>query len=273
MIIRASLINDLRVELMRWRTSGYEGATATSRKLLLHWADSQRDNRILYAQREAAETAIFLAEVAGRYRGFKEWRSRIEAQNEEHNASLPRIAFKMATGTGKTVVMAMLIAWQTLNKVTSPSDRRFVRRFLVIAPGITIRERLRVLLPNDERNYYRERGLVPADLVGQLSKAQIIITNWHAFNLQDVKEIKGIAKTTRQILLAGRNDDPFRETEDGMVSRVLRGWGVGSTQRQGEIMVLNDLGRTGNYADSGEVAYEIPYDAGDLGCRSLLLSA
>jgi len=235
-----SLINDLRLELMRWRTSGYDGATATSRKLLLHWADSQRDNRILFAQREAAETAIFVAEVAGRHRGFKEWRTRIEAHNDEHNAGLPRIALKMATGTGKTVVMAMLIAWQTLNKVTSPSDRRFVRRFLVIAPGITIRERLRVLLPNDDHNYYRERGLVPADLVGQLSKAQIIITNWHTFNLQDVKEIKGVAKTTRQILLAGRNDDPFKETEDAMVSRVLRGWGVGSTQRQGEIMVLND---------------------------------
>lgn len=139
--------------MSRWRTAGYEGVTAISRKLLLHWADPDRDNRILFAQREAAETAIFLTEVSGRHPGYRQWRCRIAAQNDEHNDGLPRVALKMATGTGKTVVMAMLIAWQTLNKVASPSDRRFVKRFLVVTPGITIRDRLRVLLRADEHNY------------------------------------------------------------------------------------------------------------------------
>ena len=158
--------------------------------------------------------------------------------NAEHNDGIPRIALKMATGSGKTVVMAMLIAWQTLNKVANPSNPRYAKRFLVVTPGITIRDRLRVLQPNDPGNYYRERGLVPSDLEGLLGKAQIIVTNYHSFLLKDAKEIKGVAKTTRQILLAGKNEDPFKETEAAMVSRVLRGFGGG--RQSGEIVVLND---------------------------------
>ena len=90
----------------------------------------------------------------------------------------------MATGSGKTVVMAMLIAWQTLNKVQSPRDARFTNRFLIVAPGITIRDRLSVLLPEDKGNYYDLRDLIPADLKGGLEHARIVITNYHAFQLQ-----------------------------------------------------------------------------------------
>ena len=120
----------------------------------------------------------------------------------------------MATGTGKTVVMAMLIAWQTLNKVQSPRDARFTKRFLVVTPGITIRDRLRVLFPGDEGNYYDERDLIPPDLKGALNQAQIIITNYHSFLLRDAKEIKGVAANTRKILTAGKTVDPFKETPD-----------------------------------------------------------
>lgn len=123
---RNSLINDIRRDVARWRRGGeYAGVTPISRKLLQHWADPQRENRVLFCQREAAETAIFLT---------------------EHNVGLPRAALKMATGSGKTVVMAMLITWQTLNKVQAPRDSRFTSRFLIVAPGITIKDRLRVLL-------------------------------------------------------------------------------------------------------------------------------
>ena len=73
------------------------------------------------------------------------------------NPRLPRIAFKMATGSGKTVVMAMLIAWQALNRLADPRAPRFSDTFLIIAPGITIRDRLRVLLPNDPQHYCRQR--------------------------------------------------------------------------------------------------------------------
>lgn len=107
---RNELINDLRREVERWRHRDYERVTPTSRKLLQHWADPARENRVLYCQREAAETAIFLAEVAGRH-GYTDWRRRLDEANRDHNAGLPRAALKMATGAGKTVVVAMLIAW------------------------------------------------------------------------------------------------------------------------------------------------------------------
>ncbi len=232
-----SLINDLRRDVAKWRGGGdFAGVTPTTRKLLQYWADPNRENRVLFCQREAAETAIFLTEVAGRSHGYPDWRKRLEPQNEAHNGGLPRAALKMATGSGKTVVMAMLIAWQTLNKVQSPRDVRFSSRFLVVAPGITIRDRLRVLLPEDPENYYDMRDLVPADIKGGLDHARIVITNYHAFQLKDVKEIRGVARNTRLLLKGDRKEDAFRESPQTMVSRVLRDLGAEKQQ----IIVFND---------------------------------
>ena len=232
-----NLINDIRRDVAKWRRSGeYAGVTPVTRKLLQHWADPNRENRVIFAQREAAETAIFLTEVAGRTHGYADWRKRLEPGNDVHNAGLPRVAIKMATGSGKTVVLAMLIAWQTLNKVQSPRDARFANRFLVVAPGITIRDRLRVLLPEDPENYYDLRDLIPSDLRGGLEHARIVITNYHTFQLKDAKEVKDIAKNTRLLLKGDRKDDPFKETPQAMVSRVLRDLGVDKQQ----IIVLND---------------------------------
>ena len=234
---RNELINEIRRDVAKWRGDGQYGCvTPITRKLLQHWADEDRENRVIFAQREAAETAIFLTEVAGRHHGYADWRRRLEIENEAHNDGLPRAALKMATGGGKTVVMAMLIAWQTLNKVQSPRDARFTNRFLVITPGLTIRDRLRVLLPEDAENYYDLRDLIPADLKGGLEHARIAITNYHAFQLKDAKEIKGVAKNTRLLLKGYRRDDPFKETSQAMVSRILRDLGPDKQQ----IMVLND---------------------------------
>ena len=94
----------------------------------------------------------------------------------------------MATGSGKTVVMAMLMAWQALNKMASPQDVRFSDTFLIVAPGITIRDRLRVLLPNDPQNYYRQRDILPTDLMQELQRAKILITNFHAFKFRETLE-------------------------------------------------------------------------------------
>jgi type III restriction enzyme len=91
----------------------------------------------------------------------------------------------MATGTGKTVLMAMLIAWQTLNKAANPQDRRFSNAFLVVCPGITIRDRLRVLLPSDPGNYFQALDLVPADQMSQLGQARVVIANFHALKLRE----------------------------------------------------------------------------------------
>ncbi|MGD0876413.1 MAG: DEAD/DEAH box helicase family protein, partial [Acidimicrobiales bacterium] len=169
-----TLINDIRREVERWRANNWNGVTPYTRKLLTHWAARPpiRDDPVLFCQREAAETAIFLAEVAGRH-GTADYRRRLEPANDLHNDGLPRIGFKMATGSGKTVVMAMLIAWQTINKVMTPNDTRFAKRFLVVTPGITIRDRLRVLYPERDDSYYRERDLVPVDLWDALLQAQV----------------------------------------------------------------------------------------------------
>ncbi len=231
-----SLINDIRARVDRWRAYGYPGVTPVTRKLLQHWADESREDRMLFCQREAAETAIYLAEAAGR-RGEPDFRTRVDAENRTHNEGLPRVGLKMATGTGKTIVMAMLIAWQTANKAFSPRDARFTNRFLVVTPGITIRDRLRVLLPADTANYYRERDLVPPDLWPTLADASIYITNFHTFQAKDAKEIRGVAGNTRKLLNAGKKIDPFKETADQMVERILRDL---AGRGKGEIVVFND---------------------------------
>ncbi|HUY09176.1 MAG TPA: DEAD/DEAH box helicase family protein [Candidatus Dormibacteraeota bacterium] len=235
---RNTFVNDVRFEVDRWRARNYPGVTPITRKLLNYWSARPpgREEPVFFCQREAVETAIYLAEVAGRH-GERDFRDLLLTHNDQHNGGLPRVGLKMATGTGKTVVMAMLIAWQTLNKVMTPSDARFAKRFLVVTPGITIRDRLRVLHPEEETNYYRERDLVPADLWEALLQAQIEVTNYHTFLLRDAKEIQGVASNTRKLLLAGKATDPFRETPDRMVARVLRDLGG---RGKGEILVLND---------------------------------
>jgi type III restriction enzyme len=237
-----TLINDIRREVERWRLT-YNGVTPITRKLLEHWADESRgDERVLFCQREAAETAIYLAEVAHKQTGKVGWKGRVDEANAVHNAGLPRVALKMATGSGKTVVMAMLIAWQTLNHAYNPHDPRYTDRFLVVTPGITIRNRLRVLLPSDDENYFRLRDLVPADLWPNLATARVAITNYHTFLPRDRPEIRGVASRTRQILTRGKAVDPFKETDDDVVTRVLKDLGLsGSKARTGpRLMVLND---------------------------------
>ncbi len=236
--VKNDLVNSVRHQVDLWRGRGYPWVTPVTRKLLQYWAarPPKRDDPVLFCQREAAETAIFLAEVAGRH-GYPDLRDRLAPQNALHNGGLPRVGIKMATGAGKTVVMAMLIAWQTLNKVATPSDARFAKRFLVVTPGITIRDRLRVLHPEDEGNYYQMRDLVPAEFWGGLRQAQVAITNYHAFLLKDAKELKGVASNTRKLLTAGKAADPFVETTPEMVARVLRDVGLGP---KGDVVVFND---------------------------------
>jgi type III restriction enzyme len=234
-----TLVNDVRREVERWRANNWNGVTPYSRKLLAHWSAGPpaRDDPVFFCQREAAETAIFLTEVAGRH-GTADYRRRLEPENRMHNDGLPRVALKMATGSGKTVVMAMLIAWQTVNKVMTPRDARFAKRFLVVAPGITIRDRLGVLHLEREDNYYRERDLVPPDLWEALFQAQVEIVNYHAFLPRDAKEIQGVAANTRKLLRAGRptEADAFRETPEMAADRVLRSFG----STEGGIVVFND---------------------------------
>src|SRR4030043_1216162 len=173
-------INRIRGRVSVWRKGNYAGITKTTRRLLEYWINPERERKLFFCQIEAVETAIYLTEVANKY-GDNWIENSIREFNEDNNPGLYRVAFKMATGSGKTVVMAMLIAWHTLNKLANPQDDRFSDTFLIVTPGITIRDRLRVLLPNDPGNYYVQRDILPHDLLTELHKVKIIVTNFHAF--------------------------------------------------------------------------------------------
>ena len=224
------LVNDIRRRVTLWRKGGYVGVTPTTARLIAYWTDSNREKKLFFCQIEALETAIYIAEVAKKY-GDSWIENAIREGNDTSNPGLPRTAFKMATGSGKTVVMAMLIAWHTLNKRANPQDARFSDTFLIVTPSITIRDRLRVLLPNDTDNYYRQRDIAPAQLQDQLGQAKIIITNYHAFQL---RERVAAGKITKSILADGQSN-PFTETPDQMVRRVCRELGT-----KKNIIVLND---------------------------------
>ena len=224
------LVNEIRRRVAFWRKGGYVGVTPTTARLIAYWTDPNREKKLFFCQNEALETAIYIAEVAKKY-GDAWIENAIREGNDTSNPGLPRTAFKMATGSGKTVVMAMLIAWHTLNKRANPQDARFSDTFLIVTPGITIRDRLRVLLPNDPDNYYRQRDIVPAQLQDQLGQAKIIITNYHAFQL---RERVAASKITKSILADGQSS-PFTETPDQMVRRVCR-----ELRTKKNIIVLND---------------------------------
>ena len=224
------LVNQIRDRVKIWRQGGYVGITPTTARLLAYWTDPNREKKLFFCQVEALETAIYLSEVARRY-GDAWIENALREANELSNPGLPRIAFKMATGSGKTVVMAMLIAWQALNKLAHPQDARFTDTFLIVTPGITIRDRLRVLLPNDPQNYYRQRDILPAQSLEQLGQAKILITNFHVFGL---REKVAAGKLTKAILAEG-DTSAFVETPDQMVRRVCRELGSKKS-----IIVIND---------------------------------
>jgi len=224
-------INRVRDQVAAFRRARYPGVTPVTRELLEYWTDPGRLKPLFFCQVEALETAIFLAEVAGRTQPWIE--NRLREENQSKNAGLYRVAFKMATGSGKTVVMAMLIAWQALNKIANRQDRRFSDTFLVVTPGITIRDRLRVLLPNDPATYYRERDLVTPEQLARLQGANVLITNFHAFLRRDTLEA---ASLTKRVLVGPEGDpDRYREAPERMVRRVL-----GTLDRKRNVVVLND---------------------------------
>nr|WP_322066158.1 DEAD/DEAH box helicase family protein [Burkholderia ubonensis] len=175
--------------------------------------------RPFFCQVEAAETAIWLTEVAPTGKNGERFLDHLKKANLNANPGLMRLALKLATGAGKTTVMAMLIAWQTVNAVRHPQSRKFTRGFLLVAPGLTIRDRLRVLLPNDPDSYYANREIVPRDMLPDLDKAKIVITNYHAFKLRERVEL---SKGGRR-LLQGRTGMELdtQETEGQMLQRVM----------------------------------------------------
>jgi type III restriction enzyme len=194
--------------------------TPETARLLQHWRHHQfTDIRPFFCQVEAVETLIWLTEVAPKGgKREKELLERLASASNEANPGLERIALKMATGSGKTTVMAMIIAWQTINALRYPTSKKFTRGFLVVTPGITIRDRLQVLRPNDPYSYYASRELVPTDMLPELGKAKIVITNYHAFKL---RERIPLSKGGRSFLQGRGEELNTMETEGQMLQRVM----------------------------------------------------
>ena len=233
------MVNDIRRQVDQWRRAPNPAdwrVTPETERLLKHWRNHEfSDIRPFFCQLEAVETVVWLTEVAPKSgQAARSLLDRIANANSDANPELSRLALKLATGAGKTTVMAMLIAWQTINAVRHPNSTRFTRGFLVVCPGIPIRDRLRVLQPNDPDSYYASRELVPQDMLGDLESARIVITNYHALRLRERMEVSKGGRS----LLQGRGDElKTLETEGQMMQRVMS-----ELMRMKNIWVLNDEG-------------------------------
>ncbi|MEH6790631.1 BPTD_3080 family restriction endonuclease [Parasphingorhabdus sp.] len=233
-------INGIRSAVESWRAlpESQWQVTPTTARLLRHWRTHKFANqRPFFCQVEAVETVIWLTEVVGRpsrkggkvklATGQRFW-DHLFAANEASNPDLIRLALKLATGAGKTTVMAMLIAWHTLNAVRHPGSKKYSKGFLVVAPGITIRDRLQVLQPNDPNSYYKSREIVPEDMLRDLGQAKIVITNFHAFKKKDEVSLNKVQQ-------AALNTTPKQESDGAMLRRV-----AGPLLGMKNVIVLND---------------------------------
>lgn len=248
------LVNALRDDVRRWRQGGYEGATPVTKQLLRHWAREDRARRLFFCQREAVETVIYLAEILSAGRRPR-WTPKLSLEdfarlkageavsfsgaervgrgvsladlpNEPGLAPLLRYGCKMATGSGKTVVMAMTIAWAFCNRGRVPGDDRFAGAALVVCPNLTIKERLQVLRPERADNYYEGFDLVPGALAAELRQGRVLISNWHQFAPESEHAEGG---RTYAVVNKGA------ESADAFARRIL-----GDLYDRGPVMVLND---------------------------------
>ena len=184
------LVNTVRERVKAWRERGYPGVTPITRQLLQHWNNPDRERKLFFCQREAIKTLIWLVEASpAEKQGIA-----IPRPVNGVGGNLTRYAFKMATGSGKTVVMGLVIAWQVLNKLVNPQDRRFSDAVLLVCPNLTIRERLQVLLPWKPGNYYDRFDLVPRGMLDRLQQGRFQVTNWHLFQPKDDSRSRSVVQ-------------------------------------------------------------------------------
>jgi type III restriction enzyme len=247
----AHIINLCRKEVGQWRTAKYPNTTRISKELLTFWFDNPDRHavkKLFFAQQEAVETAIWLNEVADKSNAGQHilnlLRSGQQTVSEDPADQLPRIAFKMATGSGKTVVMACLICYHYFNRQEYRNDTRFADYFLIVAPGITIKSRLSVLFvdtknknPKDIEDYYRVRGLIPTGMEHRLENlnARLVITNYHTFEPKILQGNKRSPFDGKVNLEGKKINTDNKEDFSQVVKRTLGKFKLGS-----RLLVLND---------------------------------
>lgn len=250
------LVNALRYDLERWRNTNYENATQITKQLLRHWHSRDRARRLFFCQLEAAETIIYLNEILASGRRTR-WTQKVGKEDFERMvrgdrpqiaegmgtddyfptladqpsradwAALTRMGCKMATGSGKTVVMAMIITWAFCNRARVPGDTRFPNAVLICCPNLTVKERLQVLRPDHPAgNYYDEFDMAPALLRPLLNQGRVLVTNWHAFAPESPHAESG---SNYKVV------DKGEERPDAFARRIL-----GELYGRGRILVLND---------------------------------
>jgi type III restriction enzyme len=225
--VEIELVNQIRPRVKAWRESGYPGVTGITKRLLEHWQDPEerKDRRFFFCQLEAIETLIWLTEAPDA--------DKVGIDVPGDGGAFERWCSKMATGSGKTIIMSMIIAWNVLNKVTSPQDTRFSKNVLVIAPGLTVKSRLQVLDPFKENNYYEEFNIVPPSLMDKLRQIKLLIHNWHTLYWDTQEKLDD--KVEKGYL---RSVDKRKKTEisgEAYVRQVL-----GDMANASNIIVLND---------------------------------
>ena len=193
-LIPLKLANTIRTRLKEWKERGKPGLTGVSKELLEHWYDrGKRNHPFFFCQLEAIETIVFLNEAPANFTAG------IDIPSD--GGSFERWCSKMATGSGKTIVMAMLIAYNILNKVSYRKETKFSKNILIVAPGLTVKSRLSVLDPTDENNYYQEFQVVPSTLMDKLREGRVKIINWHmlAWDTQDKLDNKAAKGQLRSV--------------------------------------------------------------------------
>ncbi len=245
------IINLCRKEVGLWRSAKYPNTTRITKELLTFWFDNPERHavkKLFFAQQEAVETAIWLNEVADKSNAGQHilnlLRNGQQTVSEDSTDQLPRIAFKMATGSGKTVVMACLICYHYFNRQEYRNDTRFADYFLIVAPGITIKSRLGVLFvdtknknPKDIEDYYRVRGLIPSNMEHRLQNlnARLVITNYHSFEPKILQGNKRSPFDGKVDLEGNKIDTGNKEDFSQVVKRTLGKFKTGS-----RVLVLND---------------------------------
>lgn len=182
--VEIPLVNLIRPRVAAWRDAGYPGVTSITRRLLEYWYDPEEyeSRRFFFCQFEAIETLIWLTEAPAS--------ERVGIEIPGDGGDFLRLCCKMATGAGKTLVMTMAIAWHILNKVTYPQDTRFSKNVLVVAPGLTVKNRLAILEPSAAGNYYEAFRIVPSALLDKLRQGKVLVRNWHALNWETAEQVQ-----------------------------------------------------------------------------------
>jgi len=225
--VEINLVNKIRPRIKAWRKYGYPGVTGITKRLLEHWQEPEEriDRRFFFCQLEAIETLIWLTEAPAA--------DKVGIDIQGDGGAFERWCSKMATGSGKTIIMSMIIAWNVLNKVTNPTDARFSKYALVVAPGLTVKSRLQVLYPTHTENYYEEFNIVPASLMDKLRQGKIVIQNWHTLSWDSQDKID--AKVAKGQLRSVDKRQRMEISGEAYIKLVL-----GKMANARNIIVLND---------------------------------